>query len=389
MRAPRIVSFVLAITALAPAIARAGSLTCGTPQVQNLWSGAGTTGDKFDVVFVAEGFTSSQMALFASNAQTLKNALLGFEPYRTYAKYIRVWQVNSISAQSGADHPGAGVYRDTCFDAQYVDAVGDEPGQGRLITVENWTNLAAAKAKVAGADLVIVIVNDPQYGGCGYLGEGICTTYNGSYTTGVVTHETGHAATSLGDEYCYASESWVWSEPTEPNITTQPSALSTKWSAWVGTPSGGLVGAWQGGDAEYAYGLYRPVNTACHMNDLSYGFCPVCREAVIRMLYSKTNPIVAYRSSATTTNVGTFTASVDEIIPDSSTQVWWQVDGVWTNVSTTGVAAGSAMRYTLTRTFTPGSHRVTSWVGDVTSLLRIGGSSRKPIYTRTWTFTQQ
>lgn len=387
---------------LFPRLADAGTMTYGSPSVQSLYSGAGTSGDKFDIVILAEGYTSSQMSLFSTNATTLRDAIVGFAPYNTYAKFIRVWQVNTISTDSGVDKPVWGTYRNTCFDGAYNMAVGDTAGPGRLLTVSNTANINAAKGLVSGADLVIVIVNDTYYGGAG--GGGLCTTYNGSSMTGVVTHETGHAATNLADEYCYSNLTWSGGEPSQPNITTMSYAPWARWSAWVGTTvaDGGSVSTFQGGAGSYQYGIYRPVNNACHMKSLGYGFCPVCREAVIRMMYSKTAPITWSSSSAywewswsswwfgswEFVNYGTFSACFDEIVPDGSTYVVWNVDGSWVG-SSYSYLAGSATRWVLNQSLAPGDHTVTGWVVDTSSMLAIGGWYARPMYNVSWSFTQR
>lgn len=368
-------------------------MTYGTPAVQSLHAGAGASGDKFDIVILAEGFRSTEMALFSTNAAAVRDALLGMAPYDSYSKFIRVWQVNTISTDSGADRPVWNQLRNTCFDSSYVMVTGDVAGPGRLLTVNNNANIAAARDRVAGADLVIIIINDSYYGGAG--GGGVCTTYNGDQMLEVVTHETGHAATNLGDEYVYAMNAYRGGERSEPNLTIMSYAPWAKWSEWNGTEAedGGTVGTFAGGAMDFSSGIYRPVNEGCHMRNLRYGFCPVCREAVIRMMHSKTNPITAAWSSSQylwffgTVNFGSFTACLDEIVPDDSTYVVWNVDGEWVG-SSYSYGAGTAQRHVLDRALTPGYHTVTGWVVDTTSMLAIGGWYARPMRSVSFGFFQ-
>ena len=230
-----------------------------------------------------------------------------------------------------------------------------------------------------------MICNDPQYGGSGL--PGLAAVYNGAEMTRVATHESGHAHAGLGDEYFYSDLGYFGPEPTQPNLTTQPVATSSKWGPWVGATvsDGTRVGTFAGGLNVFDRGIFRPVDSDCHMKDHDRGYCPVCREAVIRSLHGRTNMITRTSASASFgLNLGTFTASVDEIVPDASTVVTWTVDGV--AVGTTSIAVnGTAMRHTLTRNLGWGAHTVTATVRDNSTMLRIGSDPKSSV---TWTFWQ-
>ena len=68
-------------------------------------------------------------------------------------------------------------------------------------------------------DLVLIILNDPNYGGCG--GGGFATVPMGVGWQ-VIAHEFGHGYGGFGDEYCN-SGAYSGGEPGVPNDTVNTS----------------------------------------------------------------------------------------------------------------------------------------------------------------------
>ena len=130
---------------------------------------------------------------------------------------------------------------------------------------------------------IIILVNTDKYGG-----GGIYNSYNLTYTKGdqfrpVVVHEFGHSFGGLGDEYEYGDGDPMYhadTEPWEPNLTTRHD-FKGKWENLVREGRATLI---EGGGYQQR-GVFRGA-ADCRMrtNDVP-DFCPVCRQALERMIY--------------------------------------------------------------------------------------------------------
>lgn len=269
----------------------------------------GNPANRVDMLVIGDGYTSAQQALFDSDAMILHDAFFNLAPYKEYQSFVNWTTAFVASNQSGADHPPyqAGCTTSTCcadpeaqgdpFAGQFVDTAFSAtfcPFQiHRLVTVSNGAVLAAAAA-YPDWDKIVVVVNDPVYGGSG---GNISVTSTHPQANQIVLHEYGHSFSKLADEYSSpypgfpACSDISGSAPCEANVTNQTSAGLVKWSSWftlgnpIPTPSGTPgVGLFQG--ARYlGTGMYRPVDTQCLMQFLGRPFCPVCRQEYVRMLY--------------------------------------------------------------------------------------------------------
>ncbi len=391
----RATAFGLAAVVLSIAGAvQAGTMTYGSPYVQSIHAPIGGSATVYDIVILAEGYRSSEMTKFATDAAAVRDEILAKEPWATYRAFVRIWQMNTISTDSGVDKtlpvgPDSfeSIYRNTCFDCRYAPARG-ESFPGRLIVVGNMTNVNSAKSRVAGADLVLILVNDSLYGGAG--AAGVATAYNGSSMRRVATHEMAHSASNLGDEYVTGGN-YTGSEPSWPNLSIASNPSFVKWSAWSWTLSNGqTVGCSAGGDG-WATGIYHPTPTACHMNsDLSQPYCCVCRETILKTLHGRTNYLLDPRSSIRRSstgweNVGAFWCSIAETVPDATNVVGFTLDGY--AVTPTSTVSGLTRTWRLDRTLGRGTHRVRVSVLDNTGWIRL--SAQRPTRTYEWSFTQR
>lgn len=377
--------------------ALAGTLRFGTPEVEKLHGGAEQATAALDIVIVGEGYTASQMPLFVDSARRVKDAILSTPPFDAYSSFLKIWQVNSISQQSGVDNPATGVYVDTCFDG-ILD--------GERLDCRSVTNVWLAVNGIPDRNIVIVICNTgsgrPQAPGS------FCFVSQTATLGRVAVHELGHCIAGLADEYVESYNSdQVYNgttEPDWPNLTLQRSAGACKWAVWNGEDAGDgdRVGTNEGG-SHCGYGVFRPTRTHCRMRSYLHGFCPVCREALIRALHAAASPITASSGSPRRLlvwtsnplaprwewlNFGQFTASLDEIVPDGSTTTFWSVDGS-NRMDTWRSDLGRTQRHSFAIYLSPGWHTVTAWVIDTNAQLRIGGSQAKPYRTVTWRFRQE
>src|SRR5207237_407992 len=149
--------------------------------------------------------------------------------------------------------------------------------------------------------LVLPLLHHPALGGCG--GGGRLTLPLGvTWSTGA--HECGHALGGLADEYHQRNDAYSGGEPGQANATANANRTTLKWgwavAASTPIPTGADdytppkpagwddnqgVGLFEGGSANFAAGIYRPVIN-CRMRTNDPPFCPVCNAA----MSAQTNP---------------------------------------------------------------------------------------------------
>ncbi|MFI9291668.1 M64 family metallopeptidase [Streptomyces gardneri] len=280
----------------------------GTVLGTTLLHNSGPTASRWNLVLLAEGYRSTEMAQWHTDAQFFVSQLFAIPPFNEPAVQgrINIHRVDVTSTGSGADDPvscgGTGATPKTYFDATYCTS-----GLARLLTANTSTVQGVLTAQVPAWHQAIVVVNSAKYGGSG--GTVAVTSTSGNWVT-VAAHELGHSAFGLADEY----ESWVGcpsetghdsytgTEPTAPNITLDTGRTTIKWAALVQATTtmptsrnadcavcdpqanpvaAGTIGAFEGA-GYYHCGLYRPAFN-CMMRNLT-PFCAVCQGVIRRTL---------------------------------------------------------------------------------------------------------
>lgn len=289
----------------------------------------GPTGERINLVIVAEGYTEAQRSAFTQDASAVAGAFFSAEPYDRYSQFFNVFALFVASPESGADHPSRNEYRDTAFGAFY-----DCGGTQRLICLSGAGQIALyarVRELLPEYDQVLALVNDPEYGGAG-----------GSYSTAsvhplsaeIAIHEVGHSFARLSDEYGGTGSGF-----TSVNTTTTTARSAIPWRVWIEpttplpTPSSGAfqnaVGLFEG--AAYAdLGAYRPQHM-CKMRSLGVPFCAVCREHHIGAIYNLVSPIAAVEPAGSTVESQggqTLTFRVEALVPSDRRAFEWTVGGV-------------------------------------------------------------
>ncbi len=284
---------------------------------------------KIDLLIMGDGFTRKDRALFDRAVKRYIDVLFSVSPFKERRHDFNVWVIESLSAERGIDNPRSGQWRYTLLGMQYNAFDVDR-------YVLSFDNKALRDvASLVPYDLLYVIINSPKYGGGGIFNQyAVC--YSGRekeqpdwWADYVFVHEFGHLFAGLADEY-YSSEVAYNDlypldvEPWEPNITTLADerikwenlltpgvAVPTPWAKAVydsltkrvagaaleerlkisaemkallhDAAYEGVVGCFEG--AGYASeGIYRPA-IDCRMFSKSLNdFCPVCRNAIERMI---------------------------------------------------------------------------------------------------------
>ena len=287
----------------------------------------GPSDNRVDVVFLGDGYTAADLGAGSYSAHI--NATLdhmfsdGEEPFVRYRNFFNVHRIDVVSAESGADIPAEGIYRNTALDASY---------EGSSLAVSGPKADAAMAAGLQGAgfsaEIKLVTVNHTTYGGG--AGAGGYAVYAGgsAYGSEAALHEMGHTFVSLADEYVTRDAAYTGPEPPEANITAGANPGHAKWAAWIGYtdpghPGMGAIGLYEGA-RYYKYGLYRP-SVSSKMRTLGQPFDAVSREQIILRIYERVDPLDRWLPND---SVVTDPAQLwVEVVDSDVIGVQWSVDG--------------------------------------------------------------
>jgi hypothetical protein len=329
----------------------------------------GLDSNRVTLVFLSEGYKSSQLGAFLNDCTNAMLTLLNRAPFTDYPRHFNAYAIPVASTDSGSDHPSSGLLRSTYFNSTYDS---DE----RLITIpSNSQGQGKVDALLASLipthDIAVLLVNDLIPGGSDGGGKTVIVATSAfSY----LAHETGHVLAGLGDEY--SSPFPGFPDIEEPNTTREMQRDRIKWKAWIEpetplpTPPTAafaqVVGLFEG--AHYhSTGWYRP-KLDCTMNHLEVAFCEVCAEALVLGIYTHVRPIDAVSPSSRSFSVRSeapISFSVQVVKPLADTlRVEWQTNDI-------PVAGATLSSLTLSpRELGNGLHTVTAEVTDLTPRVR-------------------
>ena len=249
----------------------------------------GDPAEKVDLVFLAEGYTESELDKFHSDALRFTEELFRTTPFNEHQDDFNVWAVHLVSEDTGTDKSGEGIFVNTALNAGFYTF-----GVDRYLTTPDMKSVRDAVWNVP-CDAIFILVNSATYGGGGMYNFYAIGTADNARTISVFVHEIGHSLAGLADEYFNAETAYndfynLETEPWEPNITTLV-RFESKWKDQIHpdtpipTPADGAysdqLGVFEGG-GYFAKGIYRPMDH-CTMRDHP-PFCRVCEHAILRMI---------------------------------------------------------------------------------------------------------
>lgn len=295
------------------------------------FSGPSAPPNRVDLVFVGDGYTSSQLGTYANHVNSQANAFFNMEPMRRYESYFNVHRVDVVSNESGVDNdPDPGILRDTAMDMAYWCGNTE-----RLLCVSVGKALGFAN-QAPDVDFVVAVANSSKYGGAGYSSSNLGTVSGGnSSASQIMIHELGHAMGNLADEYTYGGPTnYSGPEPGAPNSSKLDSVAmassGNKWAAWLGESFPGfdnLVSTFEG--SSYSdFGVYRPTNNSC-MRSLGRPFNMPSVQSMIIQMYQRVDPIDA-SSNPNIEYSGDEVLSVTPMAPfgaANSLDIQWFLDG--------------------------------------------------------------
>ena len=196
----------------------------------------GAPADKVDLLFIGDGYTEMESALFEADVRRLSGDLFSISPFSDYASKFNVWAINPAAAESGSNRPSNGTYRYSPIGATY-DAFGAE----RYVLA--FDNLGLREiAQHAPYEHIIILTNMKTYGGGGIFNLYATVAAHNDWASYLMIHEFAHSFAGLADEYytspdVYDSSSPLRPEPWEPNVTALHYPNHVKWADWVDSSS--------------------------------------------------------------------------------------------------------------------------------------------------------
>ena len=328
----------------------------------------GPSENRLDLVILGDGYREEDQDLFSSDAQAFADSVLALAPWTEYAEVVNITAVHVVSVDNGGDDGSYGETRDTALGARYKCR-----GVDRLICIDSSAAYAAAATAAPLWDQLVVLVNDPKYGGSG---GAIAVASTHSNSGQIVLHELGHSLFGLADEYESAFPGYprCVTECREPNVALQVDRGSLKWVDWVDAetplptpetdPYLDAVGAFEG--ARYLNaGVYRPEHN-CLMRSLGVPLCAVCRESHVHTFYAHHHPIdvASPADEEVLLEAGEMSFSIARVRPEApDVEVSWFLDGALIASNVDEVTLNAA-------DLAPGGHQLRVEVVDNTPLVR-------------------
>ncbi len=303
---------------------------------------SGPSSTKVDLLFLGDGYTSSELPDWNRTVDGLVAALFAEEPYRSRKADFNVRAIAVTSERSGVSNPRGGFWNRTPLGLSFNALDSDR----YMLSVRNRDIREIAAA--APYDALVLVANTRKYGGGGIFNLYSTVAGRSRESAYLFVHEFGHSFAGLADEYYTSSVAYEeftapGIEPWEPNVTalldpdelkwkdlvTPDTPLPTPWNQKAydevslryqkrrselraeGAPEeklealfdeiktkttpmlrgerfAGKVGAFEGG-AYQAKGIYRPEADCIMFTRNTNAYCRVCRRAVesIIDLYAK------------------------------------------------------------------------------------------------------
>lgn len=232
----------------------------------------GSVNDKINIVFLPDGYKSSDLNKFETRAQMLYNGIVGADPFNKDATRFNGFYYKVPSNTSGAGSNGIS-------NGNYFGSKFPRHSSSLIYSNLNTVNQFIAE-HLPLADVVIILVNDSRFGAAssrrlsGFIGSTVVTiasAYSNTNQSKIdqVCHELGHALGGLGDEYNSNFSSF-----TAPNRSNDGNPSTVSWKNYIGQNGVGVY-PFTGRGA----GWYKP-HTRCKMNFSFNDFCLVCNNAL-------------------------------------------------------------------------------------------------------------
>lgn len=268
-----------------------------------------TKAQPITLIFTGDGYLEEDHNKGGAFDKDLNDAIEAFfdiEPYRTYREYFTVYKIAAYSKERGVSNTSTGVTKDTKFKMTWKGG-----NATNISSPDNGTSVFEWCKKIPGVTdntlkkmSIGVVINSNTYAGtCHYWSSGkniAMMTYKRNvssssmtYFGNTVRHEMGgHGFGLLGDEYVN-SKTTIPDDEMEnlkkwqgygrnPNISRFPTIEESPWAHFKGLAGYGHVGMFEGA-RYYAYGVWRPEQNSCMIDNRPYYNSP-SRFAIVRRI---------------------------------------------------------------------------------------------------------
>ena len=253
----------------------------------------GPTGNRIDLVVMGDGvpYEDGAQRTWQREAEALLKALFKTQVLKEYAPYFNTYRAHVASRDartSRPDTPAVTYFKSTEEEGELVVAVPAAQSVAEMLGGGDRLGIVHVRVSVA------------DHGRSGY---GIAPVASSHPSTAAILHSFGHAFAGLADE-ASSRKSWGGLErkiknlpppPVAPNISDTKDEAGVPWAHWLkakaeGDKRASKIGVLEGA-ALRPQKVWRPVDESlCVMND-GADFCPVCREAMVLLLYTYVRPI--------------------------------------------------------------------------------------------------
>jgi IgA Peptidase M64 len=341
----------------------------------------GNSSKFINLVFMSEGFMTSQLTSFITNTQSLTNYFFNITPFKEYKNYFNVFAIRVNSVESGADHPGTASDEGSSGGqpvatvSTYFNSTFDYGSIHRLLVCTNSSAInSVVTANFPLYDQKVLLVNSTYYGGSG--GSNATSSLHTSAFE-ILVHEIGHSFAALADEY-YAGDIYFGEKP---NMTQQTNPLLVKWKNWIGYNGVGIHQYCCGGNSAL---WYKP-HTNCKMQYLGPPFCAVCSETIVERVHTLFGtPVNASLPVASSVSFCSQPLSfkLTNIKPIPNTlKVRWKLNGTYILNNVDSITINGVQLLS-------GSNTLIAEVLDTNALTRSDTHPTTHLYNRTWTITK-
>ena len=336
---------------------------------------SGSNDSRINVVILSDGYQSTELNQFITDATNFSNALFSETPYKEYKNYFNVHAIKVPSNESGAKHPRTASDEDTSNNQpaatvdNYFESTFDAYDVHRLLVANNAIVNTVLANNFPSYDIVLVLVNSPYYGGSG--GEIAVASLHASANQ-IAIHELGHSFSNLIDEY-YPGDIYVREGI---NMTQETNPTNVKWKNWMNQNG---VGIYPHGTSGTAASWYKP-HQNCKMESLNSPFCSVCTEGTIEQIHSLTSVIETY-APQNTGSIDLSTAidfTINTINPLPNTlDITWTLNGTVINSEDYTVSISK-------EDLASGNNQLLATIEDKTTLLKVDNHETVHFATTLW-----
>lgn len=187
---------------------------------------SGLHSEKYDIVFLPEGYSEDEMDKYLEDCNVLANHLFDYAPFTELESEFNFWAVKAPSKESVCDIPADDIWGNTLLNSSYYTFDSE-----RYLMTEDYQKVCDVAAN-APYDQIYILANSNKYGGGAIFNFYSLTVTSDPKFKEIFIHELGHGLAALADEYGYDNtfEDFFPQgiEPWAKNITTLAD-FSKKW----------------------------------------------------------------------------------------------------------------------------------------------------------------